>query len=343
MDLKAEDEIAQVKMQHPHVVIVGAGASRAAFPEGERCGRRLPLMCDFAEIVPVQGILEGAGLDWQGRNFEDVYAELAEDPNRKSVRLELERAVYEYFASLGLPDTPTIYDHLVLSLRNKDVIATFNWDPFLIQAFRRNSRAVASLPRLLFLHGNVLAGHCLKDEVLGVSGNRCSQCGKPFEPSRLLYPVANKSYRSDPMIASTWHEIEIHLRSAFMVTVFGYGAPASDAAAIELLSTAWGRPEDRYMEQVEIIDIKPEDELGEAWDRFINTHHYEVHTDFYESWIATHPRRTGEAYLNQYIDACFIEENAIPKTADLPTLWRWLRPLLQAERVPAQDSDHESK
>ena len=32
---------------HPHVVILGAGASLAAFPDGDKNGRKLPLMNDI--------------------------------------------------------------------------------------------------------------------------------------------------------------------------------------------------------------------------------------------------------------------------------------------------------
>jgi hypothetical protein len=53
-----------------------------------------------------------------------------------------------------LPNEPTIYDHLVLSLRPKDLIATFNWDPFLYQAFVRNGH-VGDMPYLAFLHGTM--------------------------------------------------------------------------------------------------------------------------------------------------------------------------------------------
>lgn len=35
----------------PHVVILGAGASRAAFPYGNAKGRRLPVMADLADCV----------------------------------------------------------------------------------------------------------------------------------------------------------------------------------------------------------------------------------------------------------------------------------------------------
>ena len=112
-------------------------------------------MLDFADIVPVAPIFAEAGIPLEGRNFEDAYTELALAADKTSLRDAVERVVFDYFASLELPDTPTLYDHLVLSLRPKDVIATFNWDPFLIQVVMRNGH-VGGYPRLLFLHGNVL-------------------------------------------------------------------------------------------------------------------------------------------------------------------------------------------
>ncbi len=59
--VSVEAEIAQLTRQRPHVVLLGAGASRQAFPNGEACGRRLPLMNDFTEIVPVAAVLERVG------------------------------------------------------------------------------------------------------------------------------------------------------------------------------------------------------------------------------------------------------------------------------------------
>ena len=66
-----------------------------------------------------------------------------------------------------------------------------------------------------------------------------------------------------------------------MVTIFGYGAPQSDRAAVQLLLEAWGGPQKRSLEQFEIIDIRDENDLLESLEPFIHTHHYEIHTDFY--------------------------------------------------------------
>jgi hypothetical protein len=327
------EEIAEVRPLRPHLVLLGAGASRAALPNGDAFGRVLPLMKDFVTTVPrLPQILERHGIAWRDRDFEHLYAELTVDRDFDAARRELEGAVEDYFSSLVLPEHPTIYDVLLLSLRAKDVVATFNWDPFLIQAFRRNYGKVPSLPHLLFLHGNVMAGFCAKDGVLGVRGAACSKCGVPFARSKLLYPVATKDYQTDPMIAAGWREMQAIMRDVLVVTVFGYSAPTSDTAAIDLLAKSWGGSQKRQFEEFEIIDVRPEPELRKEWDRFIHTHHYQVIDHFRDSWIINHPRRTVETFIKQVIEALFVEQNPAPLDTDFAALWSWFRPLSEAER-----------
>jgi hypothetical protein len=80
-----------------------------------------------------------------------------------------------YFGALQLPEKPTIYDHLIMGLRETDLIATFNWDPLLLQAFQRAPRWL-SKPRLAFLHGSVAIGYCDTDERTGVvCGSACKR------------------------------------------------------------------------------------------------------------------------------------------------------------------------
>src|SRR5882724_10526789 len=251
-------EIACLRMQRPHVVILGAGASRAAFPQGDRHHRRLPLMNDFCEIVPVAHLLSDARITTQGRNFEHVYYELTTDRSSAGIRDDVERVVREYFATLELPDTPTVYDHLILSLRPKDIIASFNWDPLLLQAAERNWH-VAGCPHVVFLHGNVRDAYCETDNVHGSIDEDCSKCGRPFQPTPLLYPIQEKNYETHPAIKSSWRSVNRALKSAFMVTIFGYGAPESDQAAMALLLGAWGGWEKRELEQFEIIDVRAKD------------------------------------------------------------------------------------
>jgi hypothetical protein len=53
MEVSAEGEINQIEVGKPHVVILGAGASYAAFPNRDRNGRKLLLMNNFIETVNV--------------------------------------------------------------------------------------------------------------------------------------------------------------------------------------------------------------------------------------------------------------------------------------------------
>ena len=95
---------------------------------------------------------------------------------------------------MRLPDELTLYDKIILCLRKKDLIATFNWDPFLALAYRRNLH-IKELPRIVFLHGNVAIGVCLEDKVKGDMGEKCPKCGKYFQQTGLLYPIRDKNYK----------------------------------------------------------------------------------------------------------------------------------------------------
>lgn len=332
MEVSIEEEISQIKMGKPHVVILGAGASYASFPNGDKNGKKLPLMNNFIETLGLEELIKSTKINVTSNNFEDIYSEIHKNPKLNSIRDELEQEVYNYFSSMELPDEPTIYDHLVLSLRNKDFIATFNWDPFLVQAIRRNATRF-KMPRVLFLHGNVEVGHCPDGHMMGNNGDYCHKCNKELVATKLLYPIGEKNYQLNEFISRQWATLEDLLKQAFMVTIFGYGAPVSDAGAIALLKKAWGDTSSRSMEEVEIIDVRDEDDLIKTWSPFIHSHHYRVENSFYDSWIANHPRRTGEAYINQFIEAMFIDNNKIPKVSNFQDLWDWYEVLQDVENA----------
>ncbi|WP_226986710.1 hypothetical protein [Carboxydothermus hydrogenoformans] len=235
------------------------------------------------------------------------------------------------FSSLELPDYPTIYDYLLLSLRKKDVIATFNWDPLLLQAYRRVYKITSKLPKLLFLHGNVAVGVCEQCKRVGFIKDKCSKCGKQLKRSRLLYPIKKKNYHLDPFIKSQWDAIQHYLKYAYSFTVFGYSAPKSDVSAIELLKQAWGSPGERNLEQIQIIDIKEDEELREAWDDFIHTHHYETHKSFFESSLAKYPRRINEAYWAMFMECEFVDTHEFREGLSFEELKEQVQNLVQYE------------
>ena len=325
------DEIARVDARCPHLVIVGSGASAAAFPNGDRNGRKLPTMNNFSSTLGLDSILQNNGIPPPYEDFEGIYTGIVNDPNKAHLAQDLERIIDDYFSSLELPDTPTLYDHLVLSLRPKDVIATFNWDPFLCQACVRNCR-FSEPPQIVFLHGNAAIGFCPEHpRVRGPRYGHCD-CGKAFEASKLLYPIANKNYNADGFISGEWKALKLIMHDAFALTFFGYGAPKTDVEAVDLLRAGWGTPKERMFEETEIIDIKTKGELVQTWADFIHTHHYQTCTNFYESLTAQHPRRTCEHLWARLMEARWPDRVEFPREASFDELYEWLRPRLEVEQ-----------
>lgn len=121
----------------PHIVLLGAGASRATCPEGDTNGKILPLMNDLIDTLNLSEMIKRENISLEGIGFEEIYDSLILN-GRLELAKTIERKIHNYFSEIRLPDKPTIYDYLILSLRKKDLIATFNWDPLLLQAYRRN-------------------------------------------------------------------------------------------------------------------------------------------------------------------------------------------------------------
>lgn len=331
-----EDEIRTVTLGRPHVIVLGAGASRAAFPQGDKSGNRLPVMKDFVDVLELRGLLQSSGVPEPYDDFEALYCDIHGNPALDELRKQIETRVESYFGSLALFDRPTIYDHLVLSLRPKDVIATFNWDPFLWKACARN-RGFSELPHVLFLHGNVATAHCPRCKIVTSRKSICADCGSALVPTPLLFPVKEKDYQSDPSIAAHWEKLQMALKHAWAITVFGYGAPKTDVSAVGLMKGAWGVVDKRSLEETEIIDIRAEAELTQIWAPFIHTHHYRCVPSFYDSLLARHPRRSGEALWACLMDCLFLDGIDFPKDADFDGLYEFLEPRLIAEQESAQN------
>jgi len=250
-------------------------------------------MADLADCLDLRPSMKAAGFA-DDADFESIYDELATTGRNASLKADIESRVQSYFAALQLPETPTLYDYLLLSLRDKDYIATFNWDPFLVKAFMRN-KGTRSLPRILFLHGNVEIGLCASDRVKGFRGDTCRKCGTPFQPTKLLYPVRQKNYNADPFIVAEWKELEASLKNGYMLTIFGYGAPATDVEAVDLLLRGWGQNPTFELAEVQIVDIRPSEDLKKTWERFLCRTHYGTTANLWDTWLLRHPRRSCEA------------------------------------------------
>ena len=277
-----------------HTVILGAGATIAAIPNGDKYGNKSSVMNGMIEKLNLSDILSGIELKTKSDNLEDIYSELYSRPECKEIVNLLEKRLYNYFASLVLPDNPTVYDFLVLSLTEKDVIATFNWDPLLLQAYVRCHRLTDNLPHIFCLHGNVAVGYCMDHKEFGTIDAECPVCGKLLPPTKLLYPVSKKDYTEDEYIKGCWDAVDYIIENSYMLTIFGYSAPSSDNEAVGLLKKAWGSLDKRQLEEVSVIDIIKEEEVLEKWKQFIYTHHYRYSNNFFRSYLGMFPRRSCE-------------------------------------------------
>lgn len=283
-----------------HTVILGAGATMAAIPNGDKNGKKSSVMQGMIKKLGLEELMQDVNLETTSDNIEDIYSEIYEKPEYEDVTRELEKKLYEYFDSLELPASPTIYDFLILSLTSKDVIATFNWDPLLIQAYVRCFRITENLPKILCLHGNVAMGYCEAHREFGTKDALCPICKKQLPPIKLLYPVKEKNYKDNDYIKSCWDAVDYIIENSYMITVFGYSAPSSDIEAVNLLKKAWGEKERRQLEEVSVIDIIDEDDMLKKWDDFIYSHHYRYTNNFFESYLGLFPRRTCETVFSMY-------------------------------------------
>ena len=315
----------------PHVVILGAGASKAAFGGGDAKGRLVPLMNELPEVLGDQwrDLVEKANL--KGAGFETQFTQLRESAMQRAHVDEIERMLLDYFSGLALPDDPTIYDYLVLGLRQKDMIATFNWDPFLLLAHARN-RQVTRLPDIRFLHGCVRYASCAEHDVLGQRGERCPTCRKSLVESSIMFPHGDKDYATDGIIARDWAFVTERLKSAVHLTIFGYSGPVTDYKAKGLLLDGWKRAPMRRFSHVEIIDVGDADDLRRNWREFIPFHHDMVVRSYWESTIAKWPRRTAEYKTAASLYGTASEGIGPMRTKTLGELQEWHAEIADAEK-----------
>lgn len=308
----------------PHVVILGAGASKAAFPKGDDKGKAVPVMCELIDYLNLGPVLKSYNVYYEDIDFESMYDDLVTSGNYPELVKEIKGRVQEYFSQLSLPERATIYDYLVLSLREKDLIASFNWDPFLALAWHRNSRAV-KLPKMVYLHGNVEIAACLECHVKDFKGNICQKCQNPFTSTPLLYPVKQKNYNAHPFIEAEWNELRLFFKHAYFLTIFGYAAPETDVEARGLLLDAWKDNPTFELAQIEIIDKKPQKQLTKTWKEFFCRDHYGISKSIWHSYLFHYPRRSCEAFAMATLQLSPWKDNPFPRTTSLSKLQKWAR------------------
>jgi len=326
-------DVLKNRMTNPHVVILGAGASKAACPNGDKNGILVPIMNEFQDIPGLYNIISDIeSIEGKlGNNFEDKYSMLTKLKNYNDEEEEINRITRNYFSRLELPDTVTVYDLLILGLREKDSIFTFNWDPFLLQALNRCS-GVSSIPQVHFLHGCVDVGLCHVCKVKTNSYLPCPKCGEKIQPSRLLFPVADKDYNTDPVIKDEWNALQNALSDAYFVTIFGYSAPVTDKAARKILIETFSNNRFRECGEVEVIDTNDNNVIEDSWREFFVSNHYGIYRSFNYSQIKRHFRRSCEAYFMAVYQCDPVPENKPEGICSVAELKRFTIPLNYEEK-----------
>lgn len=78
MNLDKSQEYEFLMKNRPHVVLLGAGATMAAIPNGDKNGRKSSVMNNFIEELGMSSIIKNINLNTKSNNLEDIYSELYE-------------------------------------------------------------------------------------------------------------------------------------------------------------------------------------------------------------------------------------------------------------------------
>jgi len=315
------EKMIEIYPQRPHLVILGAGASKDAMPNGDADGKPLPVMSEFISKLGLTDYIRRIPGVPNTDNIEDVYSWLADKEQFAEERFVVENEIREYFSNITLPDTLTKYDLLVLSLRKKDCIATFNWDGLLVQAYRRMQKITTDLPQLVFLHGNVEVGYCPECKTYGYWFAKCHKCRKPLQGVPLLYPVKNKNYQNDEFISEQWEILDDFISRAALITIYGYSAPKTDVEAIDILKKAFARlGTPRYFDIIEIVERPNFDEkdISDAWFDLseMARGHLQLRRSIFDSYMFRNPRRSLEFLHKNRIASVWWGESTIKFNED---------------------------
>jgi len=98
-----EFEIENANFGRPHIILLGAGASYAAFPNGDRNGNTLPLLRDFVDVIGLDKEMKEAEISPPYSDFETIYSNIHSNPDLIKVRESIDKKVTDYFSSLGIP------------------------------------------------------------------------------------------------------------------------------------------------------------------------------------------------------------------------------------------------
>lgn len=111
------DNYEKITKNRPHVVILGAGASKAALPEGDKYHKPISCMENFFQNLKMDDLINNLNLETKSSNLEKIFSEIEEKSKTNieflNAKKQIENTIFDYFNSYSIPDEPTIYDFLL--------------------------------------------------------------------------------------------------------------------------------------------------------------------------------------------------------------------------------------
>src|SRR5260370_35198809 len=119
-EVSVQQEIEDVSMGKPHVLLLGAGASKAALPSGDKNGKPVPILRDLASDLHLHRDFPNDLVELSQTDFEAAYSKLFSRGDSQELE-KISQKLADYFSDLELPDDANLYDFINLSLREKDI------------------------------------------------------------------------------------------------------------------------------------------------------------------------------------------------------------------------------
>lgn len=171
----------------------------------------------------------------------------------------------------------------------------------------------------------------------GYHDQHCNRCGAPLAPSPLLFPIREKQYTADPLIASEWEVVQAFIECAYILTIIGYSAPVSDVNARRLLKEAWRKNGTTDFAQVEIVDVKPERQVMSSWSDFVVRNNYGVRRNARRGLAFWYPRRSCDAFAWATLQQDPWRDRKLPRFRKVSSLQGWLAELMNEELMYDRD------
>ena len=99
----------------------------------------------------------------------------------------------------------------------------------------------------------------------------------------------------------------------------------------------WKKNPTLELAQVNITDIKPEEEIEKTWEEFFVSHHYGIQSDIFNSYLFLQPRRSCDAFAAATLMLNPWQNSPFPQFKTLSELQDWIMPLVEEEEKAARD------